>query len=790
MLTSKDPKPGATSFQFGTKAETLSLLSTQLSHGKILPQVRFTVDQWKLNSKSILVDIQASLSQESPFLIVRSSCHTEDQTNESSAGKFLSLAKIPSTNGEALIQAIDKVLLSFGKYTQTTDQIFVQPYLDLVDCSGVLFSRDLDTLAPYFILNYDDETRQTGTVTSGCTNQLKTQILFRRHAEELAGPFKKLIRTAFEIEKIVGIDYLDIEFAIHNEVVYILQVRPIVRGQRRVPLVGELDRYLEKIDKKLDHFFKPQIGLAGSTTVLGVMPDWNPAEMIGIKPRPLALSLYQELITDHIWADQRCHYGYQDVRSVPLMVSLLGLPYIDARASFNSLLPNDISEPLKEKLCQFAIHQLALKPEMHDKIEFELCFSSYCMAFDQKAKKLLEHGFSTSEIAELKASLLRLTEKVILDPEVFWKDIQNLETQTQLYKETVSSNSHALEKIHGLVQVCKRYGTAPFAGVARAGFMAMQMMRSFVCRGFITENDYDIFMESLDTISREMNRDKNALSKNKFLEKYGHLRPGTYDVLSKRYDEAFHVYFSDTDENSSSFTKSETDLSAILMKIQNALKQDPLNVGAEELLHFIRESIKGREYAKLLFTRGVSEILRVVTDLTSAYGFSREEASYLRIPTLLSLYSNLDHRDLYDILREEIERNRRHYEITSLIRLPQVIAKKESIYSFLLEAGSPNYITLLRTHGEVVCESAFQNTSLNGKIVCIQSADPGYDWIFTHGISGLITAYGGANSHMAIRAAEMKIPAVIGAGEKNFREWSSHSLLEIDAGNRFVRVLR
>jgi len=32
------------------------------------------------------------------------------------------------------------------------------------------------------------------------------------------------------------------------------------------------------------------------------MPDWNPAEIIGIKPKMLALSLYKELITDNIWA--------------------------------------------------------------------------------------------------------------------------------------------------------------------------------------------------------------------------------------------------------------------------------------------------------------------------------------------------------------------------------------------------------------------------------------------------------------------------------------------------------
>ena len=32
---------------------------------------------------------------------------------------------------------------------------------------------------------------------------------------------------------------------------------------------------------------------------------FNPAEMIGIKPKALALSLYQELIMDFIWQKQR-----------------------------------------------------------------------------------------------------------------------------------------------------------------------------------------------------------------------------------------------------------------------------------------------------------------------------------------------------------------------------------------------------------------------------------------------------------------------------------------------------
>ena len=55
---------------------------------------------------------------------------------------------------------------------------------------------------------------------------------------------------------------------------------------------------------------------------------------------------------------------------------------------------------------------------------------------------------------------------------------------------------------------------------------------------------------------------------------------------------------------------------------------------------------------------------------------------------------------------------------------------------------------------------------LRNKIVLIESADPGYDFIFSYNIKGLITKYSGQNSHMAIRCNELNLPAIIGIGEK------------------------
>ena len=66
------------------------------------------------------------------------------------------------------------------------------------------------------------------------------------------------------------------------------------------------------------------------------MPDWNPAEIIGTKPRPLSLTLYKELITDHIWSKHRNNYGYKDLGSHHLMTNFFGTPFIDVRVDFNS----------------------------------------------------------------------------------------------------------------------------------------------------------------------------------------------------------------------------------------------------------------------------------------------------------------------------------------------------------------------------------------------------------------------------------------------------------------------
>ena len=90
----------------------------------------------------------------------------------------------------------------------------------------------------------------------------------------------------------------------------------------------------------------------------------------------------------------------------------------------------------------------------------------------------------------------------------------------------------------------------------------------------------------------------------------------------------------------------------------------------------------------------------------------------------------------------------------------------------------------------MVTLDANSNNWLEGKIVYIENADPGFDWIFNHNIAGLITCFGGAASHMAIRAAEFALPSAIGCGDAIAKDVSKAKRIELNCRDKYIRVLQ
>ena len=284
-------------FIFGTKSKTLANLKGQLEFSKILPQISFTVEDWQHNQEPLISKIQSYFK--SDRLVVRSSSLSEDTINESMAGKFTSVLNVNKDKSSLIIQAIDDVIDSYGDKINNKDVVFIQPHLKNVQISGVAFTCDLKSGAPYFCINYT-KSRKTDLVTSGSGGDYRLFYHFKDSRSLIKNVFmRKLVKALKEIENLTDNQMLDVEFAFDsNDKLYIFQVRPIVNSVAT-------ERYGKyKIDKLLDNEyisildkFSTKSEVSGDTNILGKMPDWNPAELIGDRPSPLSYSLYDSLIT-------------------------------------------------------------------------------------------------------------------------------------------------------------------------------------------------------------------------------------------------------------------------------------------------------------------------------------------------------------------------------------------------------------------------------------------------------------------------------------------------------------
>ncbi len=771
-------------YRFETKGATLGFLQDKLKSAAVPPLKVFTVREWRHHPDAILLDLRKS-GFFTGKLAVRSSALTEDTLTESNAGKFLSILNVA---GEAsLKESVEKVILSYG-VARDDDQVLIQPMLEQVRFSGVAFSCDPTLLSPYRVFSFQ-EGEDTAGVTSGNGSALQTVYCVRGEEARLPQSLQPIASLLAELEAITLNSALDIEFAVTAEGLFLLQCRPLVLSDASLPVDGFKKR-LSIAEKKISELSKPHPYLLGETTLFGVMPDWNPAEIIGLKPRPLALSLYRELITSGIWAFQRDNYGYRNVRSFPLLVDFWGLPYIDVRVSFNSFIPKTIEKPLGEKLVEYYLNALRQAPTLHDKVEFEIALTCYTLDLDSRLERLAQDGFSQQECQAIRVALRNLTEEIIHPDRGLWrKDIEKIRELEKRIPGILQSNLDPISRIYWLIEDCKRYGTLPFAGLARAGFIAVQMLQSLVRANILTASDYERFFLSLDTVSSRLCQDFHSLERTTFLEKYGHLRPGTYDLLSPRYDQEPDRYFDWSTKNRAVEHK-QTPFSLELeklKKIEVALARNGLTYSALDFLDFIRAAIEGREYSKFVFTKSLSATMEIAAAFGASVGFSREDVSFADIQAIMRLYSGTECEKT--ALAASIDAGRSRFQVTQSLRLPPLIANPESIYCFDLPSTQPNFITRKRVSGSVVRLSK-DTGDFRGGIVFIPSADPGYDWIFSKNIQGLITMFGGANSHMAIRAGELGIPAVIGAGESLYNNWSRSDFLELDCENHKVQPIR
>ena len=216
---------------FLSKADTLLTLTPLIQSAEILPCEKVHYDAWQQNTEQVVKGLCQQF--EGVSMVVRSSSNAEDSEHCSNAGAFYSALDVKSES--QLVAAINDVFSSYPTVSYDDCHLLVQRQLTDVMLSGVAFSVDMKTGSPYIVVNFDDETGSTESITSGEGAISHVEYWLKSNTTELSGWKAKLAALIDELAQHFPDTPLDIEFAFdRQESLYLFQVRPLVLKESQI----------------------------------------------------------------------------------------------------------------------------------------------------------------------------------------------------------------------------------------------------------------------------------------------------------------------------------------------------------------------------------------------------------------------------------------------------------------------------------------------------------------------------------------------------------------------------
>lgn len=779
------------------KGGTLRLLAPLLTSVRVDPGHIITRRAWVEADHA--TDALADLA--GVPVLVRSDARDEDSATASHAGRYDSIPLLGTPGVREICRAVDQLFASYEP-AHPDDAVFIQRLLTQVSATAVVTTVAPATAAPYTTVVIDPNPVGTDGVTGGTGGNVAWHVLHSpvlpRHTTirrtDTSALLSAFLHAATEVggavSRLSGSQPLDLELLEDaNGDIHLLQARPLVlpvgaTTQAAAQIAEQAIAAVHSTQSAARQLIAPH----GGRGILSNTTDWNPAEMIGQRPHALAASLYAHAITNRTWARQRAEYGYRDLTGKVLMHMLSGQPYVDVTASLESFIPAATPQSTAERLLAAQLDLLHTNRSLHRSVEFTVATSSVDFSLRQRLANGPAGTLSPHERHELAIALAELT---IAGLSRLTGDLDAIGRATQRRREIqlLTDPAERYSALHSQIAGC---AALPFAHVARAAFVATAFLRSSQEEGLADESSVNAFMQGLNTISATMRRDGHSvyegrLSWAEFVDTYGHLRPGTYDLRERCYrddPETFlrpfvtsDPYLPDPDRGPQDwFTANHSTVAAQLDDLG-------LHVSVEELTTFTIAAIRGREAAKFEYSAWVCDLLESLYAATRPLGPTRARLVQWTIDDAYAwCHLGVAPSDV------SIEHRFREYEVANLVHLPAVITEADDLTCFFEPPGTATYVG-----SERVCAPAHHNpepgSAIRG-IVVVERADPGWEWLLSGEVRGIVTAQGGANSHLAVRCAELGIPAAIGVGEDTMRTLRMATSLRLDCRNKRVEPLR
>jgi phosphohistidine swiveling domain-containing protein len=770
-----------------SKARMLErLTAAAASSFTIDPFVVFTVAEWRDDADQVMRRVrERSLGS---TVIVRSSAKAEDTDVTMSPGLFHSVLDVPLLDDGAMTAAIVDVVRSYGKHAVTgadlgENEVIVQHQIVSPRLSGIAHLR---AGSSYIHVDYDDATPHTNTVTSGraCT----TVDILNDERVALPPEWTNVRRALIDVRAASGINDVVVEFAVTGDgVVHVFQARP------HAAPCDEAEALSPFIIRRL---VATAASIESTGSVWSNMTDWNPAELVGAHPQPLAESLYEYVITDNAWLLGRRSLGYRDVRSPRLVDAWMGRPYVRVRSSFLSLTPATLGAALAERLVDDRLVVLRSEPWLHDKVETSVLFTTADVANPRRTAGLLRRGFSSDDVLEIDRHLQTLTSRLVLTQPAWARADVELSKALITDRGPVADAgdlSLSAKLIIDQLNQCRERGVVPFARHARLAFVARDLLARLCCGGAITTEWEAAWLAGVRTVVHDVvaafqNLATGMSNRPEVDAEVGHLRARTFDICSPRYDTLASLprptiaSFSDLQ---SAVVNSET-----AAAVEKAFHASGMSITGKQFFDFASESVQLRERLKFTFSRVLSDAIENVAALGARVGLERADMAFCTVADLKDIADlPLKSGEVRSWLQERINERREQWNGEASVVAPDVICRGVDLFVVPNLSGRPNFVTDKVSEGDVLLldgSSSAAGGSLDGRIIAIEAADPGFDWVFASRLAGLVTKYGGATSHMAVRCAQLQVPAAIGCGESLFTRVITSARVRLDCASKEI----
>ena len=706
-----------------------------------------------LNDLNNIENIVDSFSQK---IMIRSNSSSEDKEYSSSAGKYLSIGPIERNDLETIKKSWEMVVNSYEE--QDNQSVIFQNYIENAKSVSVLTSYKVGSDSAYrtFSTYYGSE---TDAITSGKYSEINN-FFMHRSFDILPKKYEKYnvyLKIITQLEDLFKNKQLDIEMVLDkNNSPQLLQVRPLMGKKLNKESIFEEKDVIDRNLKNYKKLNKTTADRFGTNQIYSNMSDMNPAEMIGKKPDNIAFGLYKFMFTDTTWNIQRGEFGYREYSGGKLMEMFNNVAYINVNHSLNSFLTRNLQKESCEEIINYQLNKLKENPHLHDSIEFDISRSSYVFDTVEEFSKEYKNIISPSEIIKWHNDLIQI-------------DTQNKST-LEKNKKIILSTFSKLDKSFEYskkenIKLIRDTMALPFTHHSRLGFVYFAQLNSLLEKEVISEDQKKLLLLSVNSISTKMKADAYEVKIGKktlegFLDVYGHIRAGNYNLLSSNLKN--NLNFTESLINNSEQPLEDNILPKdIYTNIEEYFTINEIPLEASAWIDMFQEGISTRENSKFYYTKGIDGILNEIGE------------------------KNTSDRELFDLLDIEFnEENTSDMRLKNVL-MPDLITSNEDFYFYEEMSKNGNYIGQGTVIGDVLLidNEANRPNNLENKIVVIPAADPGWDWIFNYKIKSLVTKYGGPNSHMAIRCAEHNIPAILGVGENNFTVISNSKSLKIDFSN-------